>query len=307
MMVTPKAITTFLLALCPFILGCQQTLSIDNSISVLDEDFLDEDLLFPSLKTHQSMAFYGDYAVFVTPEGRTLKCDLFSIKSGSQVASITLPYAEYKIPHANVACFGRFFYANNSILPVLYVSSWNQGRQAFVYDISKAGDDYSASLVQIIDPRNLNGDIVGEGYMDWVVDAEGDCLYSISYHLKGTSTQADGNYTHVTKYKLPGFMDKVIYLEDTEILDSFQVPVMTVFQDKAYYNNHIYIVAGMPSEKEMYPPRLFDIDLDNKTLVECLLPVIGEPEGFCVYSGIKWLNMFGSTTVYNLDNLLHNF
>lgn len=299
------------LLLYPCIAWCQKDISVDNDISgfsdiseLSDISESSEDLVFPSLKKNQSMAFYGDYAVFVTPVGRTLTCNLSSIESGKQLASTTLPYDGYRIPHANAACFGSCFFSNTSVLPVLYVSSWNNGRQVFVYDISKVEEEYSASLIQVIDPQKLNEDIVGMGYMDWVVDSEGGYLFSIAYHLKGTSQQAEGNYTHITKYRLPSITDRVVFLEDTEIIDSFQVPVMTVFQDKAYYKNHIYVVAGMPSKNDLYPPRFFDIDLDSKKMIEYLIPLTGEPEGFCVYDGIKWLNMYGSTTVYNLDKML---
>lgn len=261
-------------------------------------------MLFPSLNIHQGMDFYEDYAVFVAPKGTVLSCAIFDIHSGKLIVSLPLPYIGYIIPHANVVCFGKFYYSSTSILPILYVSSWNYGRQAFVYDISKDGDNYYAELIQVIDPRKLNMTIVGEGYMDWVIDSDNNFLYSISYHLKETSTTEKNNYTHVTKYKLPDLTEKVVYVEDDDILDYFFVPVMTVFQDKAFYKNHIYVVAGVTSNGDLHPPRFFDIDLNTKILKESRIPLNGEPEGFCVYNGTKWLNMNDSTIVYNLDKML---
>lgn len=295
------------LAIGLFFTGCQGDNVFEIIENVVDnrEDAIVNELSFPSLRLHQSMAFYGDYAVFVTPVIRDLKCDIYGIQTGVLITSLTLPYGEYAIPHANASCFGDVFYTSDSCLPVLYVSSWNNGRQAFVYDISIVENHYVASLIQVIEPIHLDKDIVGEGYLDWVVDSEGGYLYTLAYHLKGTSMKEEGNYTHVTKYGLPALKEPVVFMEDTDIVDSFIVPVMTVFQDKTYYKGHIYVGAGMPSEDNLYPPRLFDIDVKIKSLKEYSIPLIGEPEGLCVYHGTKWLNMYNSSIVYNLDKLLN--
>lgn len=257
------------------------------------------------LQMHQSMAFYGNKAAFVTPVGNNLVCDIYQISTQEFEARVFLPFNGYSIPHANVSCFGKDLFSGYSILPLLYVSSWNNQRQAFVYDITTNNGVNDSSLIQVIDPNCVSEDIVGGGYLDWVVDSEGGYLYSIAYHLKGTSSVSEGNYTHVTKFLLPPVTQQLVKLSDDDVLDNFALPVMTVFQDKGYADGHIYVVAGIPDESGQYPPRLYDINLDNKSLQEYTIPLYGEPEGFCIYEGSKWLNMYGSSIVYNLDNLMN--
>jgi hypothetical protein len=266
---------------------------------------LQETLVFPDVKFHQSMVFYNDYACFVTPDDSRLCCDIYSIKDKNKLAGIVLPYDGYRIPHANTTCLGGQLYDGNSIIPTLYVSSWCNDRQAFVYDIRIDGKTIMANLLQIIDPKGVNKDIIGGGYLDWVVDQKEGILYSLSYHIEGSSRVEIDNYTHIAKFKLPSLSDQYVVLTDSDVLEHFNVPVMTVFQDKFFYDNHIYIVAGTVGEEDKYPPRFYDIDVINKTMQQKLIPMRGEPEGFCYYQGIKWLNMGGSTKVYNLDVVLN--
>ena len=259
----------------------------------------------PGLIMHQSMAFKDGKALFVTPIEGKLTCHVYDLHNRIQQAEVILPYEGYSIPHANVSCFGKNYYSDEDVFPTLYVSSWNNGRQAFVYNLDEDNNNiYKASLVQVIDPSRVSESIIGGGYLDWVVDAKGGYLYSISYHLKDSSTIIEGNYTHVTKFILPSYNYGIVHLTDADVVDYYSLPVMTVFQDKCYHDGHIYVVAGMPDKTDLYPPRLFDIDLDKKTLKEDLIPLYGEPEGLCYYQGSLWINMYGSETVYNLDKLL---
>lgn len=287
-------IKTIILSFAVIFIGCDKDIPYDNC-----------DIIFPGLQMHQSMAFHDDKAVFVTPVGNNLVCDIYQISTHEFEAQVLLPFTGYSIPHANVSCFGRDRFTSQSIFPVLYVSSWNNQRQAFVYDITDRNGVIDSSLIQVIDPNSVSEDIVGGGYLDWVVDSEGGYLYAIAYHLKGTSRVSEGNYTHVTKFTLPPLTQQLVKLNDEDVLDNFSLPVMTVFQDKDYAGGHIYVVAGIPDESGQHPPRLYDINLESKNLKEYIIPITGEPEGFCIYAGQKWLNMGGSSKIHNLDKLLN--
>lgn len=251
------------------------------------------------LKFHQSMIFYGKHALFITPEQQKLICDVYDLNTKEWLTNIELPHDGYKCPHANVSCLGNQFHAENSAFPLLYVSAWNGGRQCFVYDITSKENTYLGKVVQVIDPNQVSKEIIGNGYLDWVVDNADGFIYTLAYHLEATSQKSAGNYTHITKFKIPHTKDEKVILEDKDVIENFIVPVMTVFQDKDFYNGHIYVVAGKPSSKNMYPPRLFDIDVNMKKLSQYKIPLVGEPEGFVVYKGKKFLNIGSTEKIYN--------
>lgn len=260
--------------------------------------------VLPDLVMHQSMAFNEEIGFFVTPIGEELICDIFNLSTCEQITRISLDYSDYQIPHANTSCFGKSHYSDVSIAPPLYISSWNNQRQAFVYDIINQQGRYGSSLIQVIDPRGVSEDIIGGGFLDWVVDVDGGYLYSIAYHLKGTFEIVENNYTHITKFKLPALNRITVQLTDADVEDYFTVPVMTVFQDKDFLREHIYVIAGMPDAYGFYPPRFFDINIEKKELKEYRIPLDGEPEGFCIYKGQKWMNMYDSQIIYNLNDLI---
>lgn len=289
--------------------GCQKEgfgIIVNSSLEE-EELFFDSNCLtFPGLGIHQSMDIYKDDVFFVAASNNNLVCDIYNLHTSHLVRQVSLPFGEYSLPHANVSCFGKLFYSENSIAPVLYISSWNNGRQAFVFDFPNAGDKSQASLVQVIDPGRVSEEIIGGGYLDWVIDGDGGYLYSIAYHIKGSSQISEGNFTHIAKFQLPDLSKRIVDFTDADVIDSFTVPVMTIFQDKCFHDNYIYVVSGHSGLGKEFPPRLYAINTLSKEMNEALIPLVGEPEGFCWYQGRKWLNMYNSAIVYNLDLLINN-
>lgn len=294
----------FVLWFIPLIIGC----SING---ILDEPQLDSSdfstmpsLAFSDLRPSQSMFFNEDRVYFVITRGDELSCDAYDMLTRKLVFSISLPYNGYRMPHANVSCLGRASLSDDSICPVLYISAWDNMRQAFVYDLSFSKGKHNAALVQIIDPGSVSPDILGSGYLDWVVDRDNGYLYSIAYEKKGSTVEADGNCTHVTQFKLPSLKDSYVNLNDADVVDHYSLPIMPYFQDKSISGGHLFIGAGISDKNGNYPPKLYDIDIRNKTFKEYSIPLLGEPEGLCICSGVLWLNFLGSSTIVNLNKLL---
>ena len=164
--------------------ACQEDLMLETADFPEDETaFLD----FPNLQIHQSMDFAGDKVVFVTPVGDKLTCDIYDVLTKKHAVTLMLPCEGYALPHANAIGFGVSAYSGTSVFPALYVSAWNNQRQAFVYDISFKNGVYTSDLIQVIDPSRVSESIIGAGYLDWAVDGEGGFLYSIAYKIKGSS------------------------------------------------------------------------------------------------------------------------
>ena len=180
-----RCFTPFLISAMATLFGCQK-IEIDSSyhFSHVKETLIaDKDVIvFPELRERQSMVFYQDKAIFVLGQS----CEIYDLRSFSRKASLTLPCDGYAVPHSNSLCLGPNKYSKGSLFPAMYVSSWSNGRQAFVYDIFEKGESSHASLVQVIDPGLVNEDIIGLGYLDWVVDGENGFLYSLAYHLEDT-------------------------------------------------------------------------------------------------------------------------
>lgn len=280
--------------------GCQIWKS---DIVETDENILG-DFYLSDLSMHQSMAFHGINGYFVRLDGNELICDIYNLSLRKKESQVSLDYSAYPAPHANTTCFGKDFYSDESVAPALYVSAWNNQRQAFVYDIRYIQGGYTSELIQIIDPNKVSNEIIGYGYLDWVVDADDGYLYSIAYHLKETADDTEGNYTHIVKFKLPKINQPQVILEDMDVIDFFTVPVMSFFQDKDFNRGHILIVAGMPDDRNRYPPCLFDINAESGEIKKTIIPLVGEPEGFCVYEDQMWINMYGSTAICNINNLI---
>lgn len=298
----------------PLFISCSETILENNrDVVLVDADVCNEDeselnypfLVFDSLGVNQSMVFYEGKALFINQIGNKLKAHIYWIDGNTSPDSVELRVDDgFMPPHANVSCLGGEKVSASSIFPALYVSSWDYGRQAFVYDIFKE-ETIKSSLIQIIDPSNVDTSIIGAGHLDWVVDDQSGYLYSVAYHINGSTRIIENNYTHITRFLLPPLEDYIINLSDDDIIDYFTVPIISVSQDKYYRNGHIYVAAGVSLDDKYYPPLLFDINTQSKTMSTTLIPLNGEPEGFCYYGGHKWLNLYGSHIVFNLDNYLN--
>jgi len=259
---------------------------------------------FPGLGFHQSMAFSNEKALFIIPEGGELRCNIFDIKTGAKESAISLPLFDDFVPHANCACFSDVYISSDSCFPTLYVSSWNGKRQAYVYDFKKNGSTYTSSLVQLIDPTNVSPSIIGNGYINWVVDIENSLLYSVAYELPASDFISEGNSTRLTWFNLPKVNNEnsIVYLSDSDVCGNMVFPVMNAFQDMLCFEGVIYVVAGYPNQP-FFENKYYTINPTSGSFTERAIPLAGEPEGFCLYNRIKILYMAnGSSRVHFIDN-----
>ena len=107
----------------------------DNDLIRLEEDIISPNLLitgkdsieFEGLGRKQSMVFYENIALFLYETS----CDIFDLSSSKRICVFSLPCDGYLAPHANSLSLGVNRYSQFSVLPLLYVSAWDNGRQAF--------------------------------------------------------------------------------------------------------------------------------------------------------------------------------
>lgn len=248
----------------------------------------------PSMKPNQSMAIIDDYALFIC-HYHGLMGELYDIKKQEYVASISLPYVPWRMPHANTSCFGRTYLNGSSVLPLLYVSAYDEesDRGCFVYDFSLQDGGIKASLVQKIVPDIHNGKI-GNGALDWVLDYDTKHIYSIAYNNAGLEGRfSRDNDIVITKFKLPNISnrDVVVYLKEKDIIQCTHLNAMPFNQDKCYKEGLMYIVSGGANINSASMNRLRIISLapikvvDDMDIAKC---GIKEPEGLD-YLGDKLL------------------
>ena len=247
------------------------------------------------MEQNQSMAIFGDYAIFIC-HYKGLMGELFNIKKKEYISSISLPYVPFKMPHANTSCFGKSFLNENSILPLLYVSSFDEDsdRGCFVYDISQDGGVIKASLTQRIIPV-ISSKEIGSGALDWVVDYDSNYIYSIAYNKGGQERRFSWeNEIIITKFKLPDIKIRgEVYFTEKDIIQSSRFDNMPINQDKCYKDGLLFIVSGGADINNVCMNRLRIISLNPLKLIDDLdiaLFGIKEPEGLDFYGNQLLIN-----------------
>lgn len=255
---------------------------------------------------HQCMAVYGDYVLLFTynrnDATQPATAYLYQLSTATLLASLTLPNGSYMRPHCNSATFSEVFNTSDSILPLLYVSQWeNDGQKCcFVYDIKLVNDTYSIDLVQTILPTNVSTATLGAGQTDWCVDPLG-YIYCIGYLLNDGATIVANNKTMVTKFTLPKVSDgAVVTFGDADVLDHFDVAIYIYRQDLCFENGRIFMLSGVSSS---IPAKLTVISPDDKRVVSevSLAYNTGEPEGIGVTDGKLLMGWRNDAKLYRLE------
>lgn len=255
---------------------------------------------------HQCMAVYGDYVLLFTyntsDATQPAKAYLYRLSTATQLAALTLPNSTYKRPHCNSATFSEVFNTSDSILPLLYVSQWDNDSEkgCFVYDIKLVNGTYSIDLVQTILPTNVSAATLGAGQTDWCVDPLG-YIYCIGYLLNDGATIVANNKTMITKFALPKVSDgEVVTFGDADVLEHFDVPIYIYRQDLCFENGRIFMVSGVSSS---IPAKLTIISPDDKRVVSevSLAYNTNEPEGIGVTDGKLLMGWRNDAKLYRLE------
>ncbi len=251
----------------------------------------------------QAMAVYDDYVLLFNYDNNRASAYLYKLNNGAFLATLSLPNSTFKRPHCNAASFGNVFNSPNSILPLLYVSQWDNDSEhgCLVYDITLSNDKYSVDLVQTILSTSVATATIGAGQTDWVVDPHG-YIYSIGYLLNdGAHTEAN-NKTMIAKYKLPAINDgSVVTFSNADVLDHFDIPIFTYRQDLCFENGRILMLTGMTNSTAAR--RLVFINPDENSISSLIsLDFINEePEGVGVADGKILIGFREDKVIYHLE------
>lgn len=244
---------------------------------------------------HQSIAAYGDYALFVTD--RRSKFSLYNLKTKEllcekELGEVNEMIGNYVLYHCNQATFGVSFYEEEDPFPLLYISQRARSdRRSFVevYRL-KLGRETSESDFSSLDaekvqtiffPAMTENNALGR--VNCVIDNQTGKMYTYSYN----TTKADCNYgkCRISCFAIPDDKEKGVYLDDEAILDSYTLDYEAVnSQGACIYNGMLFIAQGYFNAGYIY---LNVIDLRQKRLYNRINlfanDITWEPGGCFVY------------------------
>lgn len=277
---------------------------VSDSIRIDSTKFSAYNILPRALE--QAIAVYEDYILLFSYDTNSVNkpatAYLYKLSTATLLATLRMPNGPYKRPHCNAASFGNIYNSSNSILPLLYVSQWDDDSEkgCFVYDITLSNGNYRVDLVQTILPTNVTTTIRGAGQTDWIVDPLG-YIYSVGYLVENGATITTNNKTMVTKYKLPAInKGSEVMLSNVDVLDNFELPIFIYRQDMCFEDGNILMLVGMTNNTA--PRRLVFINPDTHC-ISLLLSVDfinEEPEGIGVKDGMLLIGFYGDQVVYQL-------
>lgn len=203
-----------------------------------------------------------------------------------------LEKTELLCPHSNAVVFGSAFAEKGDEFPLLYTNIYNNYAKAedkregtlAVYRLTRDGDTFAASLVQVIAVGFVQDATLWRSSADkedtrpfgnFVVDPENNILYAF--------TMRDAQQT--TRYfafPLPSLSDGVfdetlgvprVVLQKEQILRQFDCPYHHYLQGACFHDGKIYSVEGFSNSAEN-PPflRIIDPAAGKQVLAEPFIP-----------------------------------
>lgn len=238
---------------------------------------------------NQDGAIYGGYIFRFNSSGLcrvyALKdCLLDSPEPQKEMAKFYLGNADKIIPHCNSVAFGNEFYSENDIFPLLYCNVYNNYANAenkmkgatCVYRLQKTGDEFSATLVQIIE-IGFTDDTIWRSENATDVRPYGNCALDCDASIYYAFTMRDEDkVTRYFAFDLPkladGEYDEVlgvnrVTLEKSHIKDSFDCEYHRFMQGACCHKGIIYSVEGF-TNSETNPPAIRVIDPAEKVQKE---------------------------------------
>lgn len=225
-------------------------------------------ITFEQWGNRQGGAIYGDFLVSFDAADHGMKPNghIYDVNTGKKICDITLGSTlegkQYHIPHANQVSFSSEFYDGQSEFPLLYVSQVNGGngekdirgeRGVLVYNLRKLGEGkYEPEMVQAIIPDLEDDELMqklGNYTPNYVVDNDKHQFVIIGYpndswfRLSGSQP--------VAIVDMPPIGQKEVVLRNSDIVDSYSLPVSLAPQQSFCYNGKVYSSCGIPKQASL--------------------------------------------------------
>lgn len=260
----------------------------------------------------QSMAAYDKYLFLISDKESVIT--LYDLESHVTLCQLTqAPHTEMTPGgavqyHCNHASFGLDRYSEDDIFPLLYLSQRGGADGRCLVEVIRIVPDmhdgcitsFSTSVVQrIFLPVMTDENALGNANVAFNIDNGQMVSYSRNNRKKSD------NYLkcHITTFDIPSVGVDTVYLEDNDILDSYEIECSALnMQDGVIYKNKLYIGQGYESCGFIY---LRVVDLNRRALQTTFdllaMGVKWEPEGCTVYK--DQLYMYGGRYLFTYPNL----
>lgn len=223
----------------------------------------------PFSSSAQGMDVYNDRILFQAGLAGNL-IHIIDLESKVCLGSITFSSPNGESSHMNNINLGEK-YVNTDIYPLLYVSQTTNSHACFVIRLSNNNASYD--VIQTIKYVG-KGHHAGSNY-DWFIDLENQFIYTYGKH--------DGilEEREILKFPLPPLKIKGVTYTDEDVIDSFILKDMSIYQGSRIINGLLYAPVGFGNDE--YPGRLIITNLEEKRIVAALDINCGEPESIGQY------------------------
>lgn len=217
----------------------------------------------------QGMDVYNDRIIFQAGLSGNL-IHIIDIITKDCLGTISFSPSNGEPSHMNNINLGKK-YDSGDRYPLLYVSQTVNSHACFVIRLSN--DNVSYDVVQTIKYVGTKH-YVGSLY-DWIIDLTNHFIYTYGHH-DGIIVERE-----ILKFPLPSLDEKEIRFTDEDIIDSFIIKDMSIYQGSKIINGLLYAPVGYGNKD--FPGRLFIINLDEKRIVDDITINCGEPESIGQY------------------------
>ena len=236
----------------------------------------------------QDGAIFGNYMFRFNSKGIGRVYDMRAILNSNpeeeiaEIASFTLDRAEEICPHSNAVTFGKEYFEEGDVFPLLYSNIYNNYAKTenplkgvcCVYRLQKDGDSFKTTLVQLIeigfveDPALWKRTPTEDGirpYGNFVIDTERSLYHGFVMRNEEEGTR----YFTFDLPKLddgeidPDFGVKKVVLSSQDIHKYFDCPAHYYIQGACCHGGKIYSVEGFKNTPAL---RVIDPDAARQEL-----------------------------------------
>lgn len=217
----------------------------------------------------QGMDIYNDKFMFQAglPGGIIHVLDLENI---SCIGSVAFNAPNNEPSHLNNINCGEKF-NNTDLFPLLYVSQTSDSH--FCYVIRILDDVSSYEVIQVVSYKG-NKHHVGSNF-DWFIDLKRH--YICTYGKRNGMLEE----REIVLFPIPSIYEKEIVFSDDDVVDSFVLQKMSIYQGSRIIDGQLYAPVGYGNDE--YPGELKIISLDDKVIMEAIMLNCGEPESIGQY------------------------
>lgn len=267
--------------------------------------------------SHQSSAAYGKYLFMVKDKLATIYMYNLEQKRNVAVCSMT-PHTETTsassstvLYHCNQTTFGTVKYDENDPFPLMYISQRGPSSTGrcfitvlrLIPTLNAAGTEYNALKTELVQTIHLPAMSFKNamGNANFTIDPQTGYCYT--YSRNNSSSQSNYQHCRITKFAPVDISNPVVYLNDADILDSYEIFELDGktnisalnMQGGFIWDDKLYISQGYPSCGFIY---MRVVDLQQRKLVTDIdllgdgFPI--EPEGFFKYGNHILMSCNGS-------------